>query len=78
MDTWQEYNFFFFLFKIEHLALAQSTVWQKPNTANHFKSINLKVKHGGGSIMLLQCSSVGTGKLVRVEDKLNTAKIFSA
>ena len=33
------------------------------------------VKHGGGSIMLLVCfSAAGTGRLVRIEGKMNGAK----
>ena len=33
------------------------------------------VKHGGGSIMLWGCfSAAGTGKLVRIEAKMNRAK----
>jgi hypothetical protein len=33
------------------------------------------VKHGGGSIMLLGCSSsAGTGKLVRIEGMMDGAK----
>jgi hypothetical protein len=43
-------------------------VWRKPGTI-------LTVKHGGGSIMLLGCfSAAGTGRLVRVEGKMNGEK----
>ena len=47
---------------------AKRHVWRKPDT-------NPTVKHGGGSIMLWGCfSAAGTGKLVRIEGKINGAK----
>ena len=46
---------------------AKHHVWRKPGTIP-------TVKHGGGSIMLWGCSVVGTGKLLRIEVKLNRAK----
>uniref|UniRef100_A0A8D0B0E3 Transposase Tc1-like domain-containing protein n=1 Tax=Sander lucioperca TaxID=283035 RepID=A0A8D0B0E3_SANLU len=47
-------------------------VWRKPNTSQHPKNT---IKHGGGSIMLWGCfSAAGTGKLVRVEGKMDGAK----
>jgi hypothetical protein len=44
---------------------AKCHVWRKPGTIP-------TVKHGGGSIMLWGCySGAGTGKLVRIEAKMN-------
>ena len=55
--------------KIEFFGLnATRHVWSKPGTIP-------TVKHGGGSIMLLGCfSAAGTGRLVRIERKINGAK----
>ena len=55
--------------KIEVFGLrAKRHVWRKPGTIP-------TVKHGGGSIMLWECfSAVGTGRLVRIEGKINGAK----
>ena len=48
--------------------------WRKPGTA-YLPNTLPRVKHGGGSIMLWGCfSAAGTGRLVRVEGKLNGAK----
>ena len=47
---------------------AKRHVWRKPGTIP-------TVMHGGGSIMLWGCFSVaGTGKLTRIEEKLNGEK----
>ena len=55
--------------KIELFGLnAKCHIWRKPGTIH-------TVKHGGGSIMLWGCfSAARTGRLVRIERKLNGAK----
>ena len=55
--------------KIELFGLnANRHVWRKPVTIP-------TVKHGGGSIMLWGCfSATRTGRLVRIEAKMNGAK----
>ena len=62
--------------KIELFGLnAKRYVWRKTNTAHHPEHTIPTVKHGGGNIMLWGCfSSAGTGKLVRVDGKMDGAK----
>ncbi|KAK3552257.1 hypothetical protein QTP86_006082 [Hemibagrus guttatus] len=49
-------------------------VWRKPDTAHHLANTIPIVKHGGGSIMWWECfSAAGTGRLVRIEGKMNAA-----
>jgi hypothetical protein len=55
--------------KIELFGLnAKRHIWRKPGTIT-------MVKHGSGSIMLWECfSAAGTGRLVRIEGKMNGAR----
>ncbi len=53
---------------------AKCYVWSKPGTAHHLANTIPTVKHGGGSIMLWGCfSAAETGRLVRIEGKMNAA-----
>ena len=53
----------------------QRYVWRKKNEAYAEKNTLPTVKHGGGSVMLWGCfASSGTGKLYRVEGKMNSIK----
>ncbi|CAI5670205.1 unnamed protein product [Oreochromis niloticus] len=49
-------------------------VWRTKNTELHPKNTIPTVKHGGGNIMLWGCfSAKGTGRLIRVKDRMNGA-----
>ena len=54
---------------------AKRYVWRKTNTAHHPEHTIPTVKYGGSSIMLWGCfSSAGTGKMVKVDGKMDGAK----
>uniref|UniRef100_A0AAR2J9J3 Transposase Tc1-like domain-containing protein n=1 Tax=Pygocentrus nattereri TaxID=42514 RepID=A0AAR2J9J3_PYGNA len=54
---------------------AKCYVWCKSNTAYHPEHTIPTVKHGGGSIMVWACfSSAGTGKMVKMDGKMDGAK----
>ena len=62
--------------KIELFSLnAKRHVWRKPGTDHHLANTIPTVKHGGGSFMRWRCFSVAeTGRLLRIEGKMNRAK----
>jgi hypothetical protein len=52
-----------------------NVTWRKPGITHHLPNTIPIVKQGGGSIMLLGCfSAVETGRLVRIEGKMNGTK----
>uniref|UniRef100_A0A8C7MH88 SEC24 homolog D, COPII coat complex component n=1 Tax=Oncorhynchus kisutch TaxID=8019 RepID=A0A8C7MH88_ONCKI len=54
---------------------AKCYVWRKSNTAHHPEHPTPTVKHGGGSIMVWACfSSAGTGKMNKIDGKMDGAK----
>uniref|UniRef100_A0A8K9UU74 Tc1-like transposase DDE domain-containing protein n=1 Tax=Oncorhynchus mykiss TaxID=8022 RepID=A0A8K9UU74_ONCMY len=54
---------------------AKHYVWRKSNTAHHTEHTIPTVKHGGGSIMVWAFfSSAGTGKMVKIDGKMDGAK----
>uniref|UniRef100_A0A8C7GHX2 Transposase n=1 Tax=Oncorhynchus kisutch TaxID=8019 RepID=A0A8C7GHX2_ONCKI len=54
---------------------AKRYVWRKSNTAHHPEHTIPTVKHGGGSVMVWACfSSAGTGKMVKINGKMDGAK----
>ncbi|KAK3550138.1 hypothetical protein QTP86_021073, partial [Hemibagrus guttatus] len=61
--------------KIELFGLnGKHHVCRKPGTAHHLANTIPTVKHGGGSIMLCGCfSAAETGRLVKIEGKMNVA-----
>ncbi|KAK3553367.1 hypothetical protein QTP70_003532 [Hemibagrus guttatus] len=61
--------------KIELFGLnGKHHVWRRPGTSHHLANTIPTVKHGGGSIMPWGCfSAAGTGRLVRIEGKMNAA-----
>jgi len=53
---------------------AKCYVWRKSNTAHDPEHTITTVKHGGGSIMVWACfSSAGTGKMVKIDGKMDGA-----
>ena len=54
---------------------AKHPIWRKPVPAYHLANTIPTVKHGGGGIKRWRSfSATGTGRLVRVKGKMNSAK----
>ena len=48
--------------------------WRKQGTEHHVINTMPTVKHSGGNIMLWDCSMTWTGRLVRIEGKMDAEK----
>ena len=57
--------------KLNFLATMQNVMFCVQATAHHPEHTIPTVKHGGGSIMVWACfSSAGTGKMVKIDGKI--------
>jgi hypothetical protein len=61
--------------KIELFGLnAKCHIWKKLGTAHHLANTIPTVKHGGGNMLWGCFLAAGTGRLVRIKGKMNSAK----